>query len=317
MKKDQFSLNIKKATASILTFMMLTLQSSYFVVTPTQAASTPSYPSNGKFLQLSMQDTFGCGLRDDSTVWCWDGYSEDDSDTHTSHMVPGLPPGIITEIFTTEAGSAYAVYDDGSLYGWGYNGEGYLGTGDTTNYWVDTATRIGGGLLVKKVASVYSIGDYRPQLYARTVDGEIYGWGSNSYTWSTSPGYLGVGPTAGIITLPTRLEGALVGKNIKAVFPRLNGGYAIDNNHTLYSWGSNDSGLLGVGNTNASYVSSVPVEVAGEVAGKKITTLNLDDSTKAYALSDDGKVYAWGYNIDGDLGINDPASSYIVAPVAL
>lgn len=46
--------------------------SSIFVSSPaSHAASSQSHPSNTKFLQLVVYSNFACGLRDDSTVWCW------------------------------------------------------------------------------------------------------------------------------------------------------------------------------------------------------------------------------------------------------
>jgi alpha-tubulin suppressor-like RCC1 family protein len=83
--------------------------------------------------------------------------------------------------------SAWALFDNGNLYTWGYNLYGQLGVGDTTNRYVPTLSNTG-------VTKVYSHGsnNHRTDGYVRLFilkGGELYGCGYNGF------GALGIGNT--------------------------------------------------------------------------------------------------------------------------
>ncbi len=73
-------------------------------------------------------------------------------------------------------------------------------------------------------------------------------------------------------------------------------------NTRLLAWGSNGSGQLG---NNAITDSPIPTAVisTGALADKSITALAVG-SNHSIALSSDGRVTAWGYNGNGQLGDN-------------
>src|ERR1700679_3547443 len=78
----------------------------------------------------------------------------------------------------------------------------------------------------------------------------------------------------------------------------------------LYAWGSNNIGQLGLGDTASR---SSPVAVLGNFKAQAIAT-NLI-GLYAIALGENGNLYAWGNNANGQLGLGDvtPRSS----PVAV
>ena len=75
-------------------------------------------------------------LKSDGTVWAA-GYNEygqlgDSSTTNTSEFVQvtGIPEKVIA--ITAGGHSSYALTESGKVYGWGYNYEGQLGRGSTS-----------------------------------------------------------------------------------------------------------------------------------------------------------------------------------------
>jgi alpha-tubulin suppressor-like RCC1 family protein len=74
---------------------------------------------------------------------------------------------------------------------------------------------------------------------------------------------------------------------------------ALASNHTtLFAWGRDQSGQLGIGNFNDSHS---PIEVS--VAGFTMTGLAAGFAD-SYAVTSDGRVLAWGDNGFGELGDN-------------
>lgn len=67
----------------------------------------------------------------------------------------------------------------------------------------------------------------------------------------------------------------------------------INNNKSLYMWGSNSYGQLGDGTNN---YSGVPIKIMENV---KTVELGFDYSA---AITEDNSLYMWGYNSDGQLG---------------
>jgi Alpha-tubulin suppressor and related RCC1 domain-containing proteins len=84
---------------------------------------------------------------------------------------------------------------------------------------------------------------------------------------------------------------------------------AVDSTGTVYSWGNNDYGQLGNGSTWTNVleptiitsISSLPSKVISVAAG----------ANTSYAITEDGDVYAWGDNYDGQIGNGDWADVLI------
>ena len=78
-----------------------------------------------------------------------------------------------------------------------------------------------------------------------------------------------------------------------------NGGspFAVKKDGSLWAWGNNDYGQLGVGDTNDRLS---PAKVMDNVS-----TINVSDHISTFAVKKDGSLWAWGRNGVGQLGVGD------------
>lgn len=183
----------------------------------------------------------------------------------------------------TALAGRYALLADGTVRAWGQNNWGELGAGwHTYNGFASVPVRVEG------LSGVTAITSSRDNGYALRSDGTVWGWGQN---YSDQ-----VGPQTTpdrTVDLPIRIAGI---DDVVAIAATLGTGYALRPDGTVWSWGSNFSGELGIGTTGGS--SPTPVQVAGLT---DVTAIVAGDDTR-YALRSDGTVWTWGSNAEGQLG---------------
>jgi alpha-tubulin suppressor-like RCC1 family protein len=168
------------------------------------------------------------------------------------------------------------VKNDGSLWAWGYNGDGRLGVGDTSNR--SSPVQVGSDTNWKTVSLAYDT------TYAIKNNGTLWAWGNNGY------GQIGVGDT-GHRSSPVQVG---TDTNWSTSFTSISSqglGYihAIKNNGTLWAWGGNNCGQLGDGTT--TYRSS-PVQIGAQDTWSKVVA----GLQTVYAIKNDGTMWAWGNN---------------------
>jgi alpha-tubulin suppressor-like RCC1 family protein len=129
---------------------------------------------------------------------------------------------------------------------------------------------------------------------ALKAEGGVSCWGSNAY------GQLGDGMPA-----PTRRAVDVVGLDSGVVGITAGGFHtcALTNAGAVKCWGRNSFGQLGDG-TNVT--SAVPVDVAGLTSGVRAVEAGAHHTC---ALTTSGRVYCWGWNNSGQLGIPAEAST--------
>lgn len=98
---------------------------------------------------------------------------------------------------------------------------------------------------------------------------------------------------------------ALSGKNIVHIegemFYGESSGQALDDQGKVYTWGDNEYGQLGNGTTESSDTPICISNISKNILnGKNIKSVL--GRYSIYALDNEGKVYAWGRNSDGQLG---------------
>lgn len=165
------------------------------------------------------------------------------------------------------------------LWSWGGNGQGQLGLGNTTSY--SSPKQVGSGANWNYIAN----GFYSS--FAVKTDGTLWGWGRNNY------GQLGVGNTT-YYSSPKQIGALTNWLNVAASYDGFTA--AIKTDGTLWSWGVNGLGQLGLGTAGTNYSS--PVQVGTLTNWSSISC----GYAHAIAVKTDGTLWSWGYNIYGQLG---------------
>lgn len=212
-------------------------------------------------------------------------------------------------VVSIAAGNAHslALTADGRIAAWGSDSNGQLGNGGSSN----TATAMAvasDGVLAGKTVTAIAAGQFHN--VALASDGTLVAWGSNLF------GQLGNGTTA-TAQLPVAVlsDGALAGKMVIAVAAGAGHTLALTADGRVFSWGSNQTGQLGMGsNSPSSRNSPGAISGGGLIEGKTVVAIAAGDS-HSLAITSDGKAYAWGFGSKGQLGAGSTTISY--APVAV
>jgi len=175
----------------------------------------------------------------------------------------------------------------GKLYAWGNGGNGSLGDGTTANK--SSPVQIGEN--TNWVAATNT----RNSSFAVNQAGRAYAWGYGD------SGRTGLGNTTNYSS-PVQIGGLTdwTPKGPWAVGGGQDGIHFIKSNGTLWAWGRNNGGKLGVGDlTNRSS----PTQIAG-TAWKHVSNSGGETS----AIRTDGTLWSWGYGTAGRLGHNNTTS---------
>ena len=211
-------------------------------------------------------------IKSDGTLWTWGkndkGQIGDNDTTSTNRLTPVTTFSGGTTWKQVSAGREHtaAIKTDGTLWGWGSNGNRQLGNNSTTTFIYTPVTTFSGGTNWKQV----SCGGY----YTAAVknDGTLWAWGNNSHR------QLGNNATTTYVSTPvTTFAGGNNWKQVSCVSGNtlLGRTAAIKTDGTLWVWGNNYRGSLG---TNDITNRSTPVTTfAGgtnwkQVSGSSIST---------------------------------------------
>ncbi|MEZ4846987.1 MAG: hypothetical protein R2877_08715, partial [Bdellovibrionota bacterium] len=129
-------------------------------------------------------------------------------------------------------------------------------------------------------------------------NGSVFCWGNNSdYEFGNGTNIQSLVPTIAMnstsFSSPTILSLSAGNKHA----------CAIDGNNKLYCWGANDSGQLGIGNTASQ---NAPTEIDTTNVGVSNNFRKVSTSwSHTCAIHDNNKLYCWGNNNYGFLGIGN------------
>ncbi|XP_078088320.1 RCC1 and BTB domain-containing protein 2-like isoform X4 [Mustelus asterias] len=203
-----------------------------------------------------------------------------------------LPPQDLNSIrlacvFGTSGNETLYVTEDDEVFAFGTNCSGCLGTGDIQSTIEPKKIDV---LCGKKIIHLsYGSG---PHVVLTTSDGEVYAWGNNGYS------QLGNGTTTQGLS-PCQVSTNLLHKKVTEVACGSHHSMVLTSDGEVYAWGYNNCGQVGSGSTSNQ---PTPRRVTSCLQNKVVATVACGQSS-SMAVLDNGEVYGWGYNGNGQLGL--------------
>jgi alpha-tubulin suppressor-like RCC1 family protein len=264
----------------------------------TTARPSQTQVGSAAWVKVSAGTSHSIGIKSDGTLWAWgrnaagelgDGTTTDryspvqvGSSAAWAFVSAGLGSGS-----TTTIEHSMAIKSDGTLWGWGANSRGQLGSG-STHQW-STPAQIGSATWLSVSAA-----------YGRTLaiksDGTLWAWGSQPF------GELGDGTTT------QRNSPVQVGSSTwLAVSAGQYHTLAIKSDGTLWGWGYNFSSQL---SSSSATTISTPTQI-GSATWSYVSA----GYAFSHAIKSDGTMWGWGLNADNQVG--DGTSTNRATPVQI
>ncbi|TBL75358.1 S-layer homology domain-containing protein [Paenibacillus thalictri] len=300
------------------------------------AAAEKTAPKLSGTVQITGGLGFTVALKADGTVWTWGDNARGKLGYGDVQMLNRYSPGQVKGLSDVKAVAAgmyhtLALKNDGTVWSWGYNTNGQLGTGDKKD--ASLPAQVEG---LYHIVSIAAGNDFSVAL---DDFGDVYAWGNNSKNqlgdgttterlkpnkvpkldsvkaiaagaahviaiskWDSVVGWgdnsfrqIGNGGYGDTISTPSVTNAATA---VKAIAAGSSFSLALDNYGSVWSWGSNLRGQLANGNTYDDYRPSMVV------GGRDVIQIAAG-SQHAVALKADGTIVAWGSNSFGQLGSGD------------
>ena len=293
----------------------------------------PDLPADFTYLQVSAGGNHSLALGSDGNAWAWgyngsgqlgDGTSSGQSTpvrvkTPDRKTYPDLPADFTYLQVSAGASHSLALGSDGNVYAWGYNYNGQLGDGTTSEQHAPVRVKTPDRKTYPDLPADFTYlqvsagGDHS---LAVGSDGYAWAWGCNYYGNlgnNTASGYSDTNPVPVRVRDPANPTDTSKGLQATQVSAGNHLSLAVGSDGNAYAWGWNYYGQLG---NNSYSSSSVPARVR-DPANPTDTSKGLQATQvsargdHSLAVSSDGNAYAWGYNGNGQLGNNSiPTGQY-------
>ena len=226
-------------------------------------------------------------IKTDGTLWSWGNGSNGALGTNdiVCYSSPVQEASTSTNWSEVSCGNTYAaaIKSDGTLWSWGANGFGNLGTNNTTSY-SSPVQETSSSSTWSKISSGFN------HTVAIKTDGTLWSWGRNNL------GQLG---TNNVTCYSSPVQETSSSTDWAEVSCASEFTVAIKTDGTLWAWGYNLYGTLGTNNTTCY---SSPVQ---EVSSSTNWSIVDCSSGHTSAIKTDGTLWGWGFNSSGQLGTNN------------
>jgi alpha-tubulin suppressor-like RCC1 family protein len=240
---------------------------------------------------------FSVALKNDGTVWAWgSNYGGQIGLTTSDPVTTPTQVNGLTDVVNVEAGGNFgiALKNDGTVWTWGSNAGGALGNGSTVVKSI-VPVQVSGLENVKQIGAGVFTG------YALKNDGTVWAWGLNT------KGELGNGGKGSQSNVPVQVENLT---DIVEISVGLDYAMALKSDGTVWVWGSNDNGQLGIGKYG---MQKSPVQIPTLSSIKDIEASRFG----SFAIDSEGTVWAWGRDVGNILADGTNTSETYLEPIKI
>lgn len=252
-----------------------------------EAETVKTVTGEHHFTSIARGPNHGCAITDAGALYCWgsNAYGQIAQPSETSQLTPKKVPSL-TDVQSVAAGPRNTCIIDSNqhLYCWGSNAHGQLADQDTPQ--TITPQRIADLEDVQQVAIGYGT------ICAVAGNEQLFCWGDNRASQvSNQPHDIEYAPVA-IYNMDRVTHVAVASEHVCTI-----------RQGDVYCWGYNDQGQIGDGSTNtAAFPVHIPLPHTAQHldVGRRLTC----------AVTIEGELYCWGAGFWGEMGLDDPLTTY-------
>lgn len=239
-------------------------------------------------------------LKSDGTVWCWGDNATgelgvgDQTDRHRpDQVVVSGSSTPLSGIVMIAAGDNHSLALDtgGGVWAWGSNTSGQTGNGDNTATLLKRANKVRTSSTGPTyLTNIISIAAGNTHCIALDGSNNVWTWGANNN------GQLGINDSSITARYLAKTFGMT---NVTYVGACGGRSFVTKSDHSVWAWGLNSSGQLGIGTVNAN-PKLAPTQVS--ISGTSDVVQFAGGDTHTLFLKNDRTVWACGDNTYGQLG---------------
>lgn len=258
-------------------------------------------PNTGNIIDFAVGFSHQCVVQDTGAVQCWGGNSwgQIGDGTTATRFSPTTVPmidGTTASATAVAAGNTQtcALLDTGAVQCWGNNGSGQLGDGTFTNSATPVTVSGIDGVAARAVAITAGRGSH---CCAVLDTGAVQCWGNNSNGKLGNSSTTNSNVPVDVVSIDGTTSAATsVSAGSQMTCATLTTG-------TAFCWGDNNFGQLGYGESGVD--RTAPWQPLATSPGNTLIEIVDVEAglSHACALIDDGSVYCWGNNTEGQLGV--------------
>jgi alpha-tubulin suppressor-like RCC1 family protein len=252
-----------------------TNSTSSYLNQPTQVGTDTTW------VAVSAGEVHALAVRRDGTLWAWGSNFGGELGMGSYNVGVGEPTqvGTGTNWRQVSAGNGYslAIRQNGTLWAWGLNSNGQAGISSGMPVWLPSQVGTASDWIAISAGDLHSLGI--------RSNGSLWGWGLND------AGQLAPVGTFYSFPAPVSLSPALTWASVSA--GSFNS-FATRADGTLWAWGNDATGNLGVGRQATAFMQSVSPGAAWLEASAGYN--------QSIGVRADGSIWSWGYNPHGEVG---------------
>ena len=254
-----------------------------FLISPRTVAGV------GEAVELCTAEGHSCALQADGVVVCWGDNSRGELGTGSTaeHIGVYTIPDLRFRQVACGGSTTCAVGTDDALYCWGDNTENQVLPFDMADDTVLSPAPVAPSLAIAQV----SVG--QGHVCAVSTTGVLYCWGRNSNSQLGFPR-----SETDRVDMPRQVGTT---ETYLRVMAGLIHTCALRNDATLWCWGANETGQLGIQDAVGAVLPETQVALAEPVSSASTSWFH------SCAIVQGGELYCWGRNVEGQLGTGTTA----------